>query len=62
MGLLSSLMKFIHRHTGGLENATTENYERLQIHRHTGGLETMQHRDDAVKQIHRHTGGLEKSI
>ena len=52
-------MLSIHRHIGGLENATSCALTFSQIHRHIGGLEKQQIRLMKGAKIHRHIGGLD---
>ena len=52
----------VHRHTGGLENATVGIDGDKWVHRHTGGLEKKQHGRGGASIVHRHTGGLENVV
>jgi hypothetical protein len=52
---------FVHRHTGGLENSSTQGHIDLFVHRHTGGLENSSTQGHIDLFVHRHTGGLESS-
>ena len=53
------LLRYIHRHIGGLEMTWAKTPSTVFIHRHIGGLETVGERQRDQKLIHRHIGGLE---
>ena len=56
------MVKYVNRHTGGLENAVTWAFNLNQVNRHTGGLEKLNPSCWRLGIVNRHTGGLESFL
>ena len=60
-GANNTILKVVHRRTGGLEKWFFGKVRQGFVHRRTGGLEMKSIEGDGRKEVHRRTGGLEKT-